>query len=143
MLRNRTGPSTSSAAALLGEQQHDSLVYDHRPLLAADSVRCGHPELPRVVRQTLAMGPYDTGCFTTADPGTVQTRDDLSEFVGGMLRGYQSTGASEWENPTLERFLDALEAFAGARLDNRPAEPQEQPSWRVFAEILATATGYE
>jgi hypothetical protein len=89
------------------------------------------------------MGPYDTGRFTSADPSTVRTRDDLAEFVGRMLRDYQAADSPEWENGTLERFLDALEAFADARQTDRPDEEQERPSWRLFAEILATATGYE
>ena len=42
--------------------------------------------MPQTVRQTLGMGPYDTGRFTSADPSTVRTRDDLAEFVGRMLR---------------------------------------------------------
>ena len=89
------------------------------------------------------MGSYDTGRFTSADPSTVRTRADLAEFVGGMLRDYQAAGSTEWENGTLERFLDALEAFAGARLTDQPDEEQERASWRLFAEILASATGYE
>jgi|tagenome__1003787_1003787.scaffolds.fasta_scaffold16169560_1 hypothetical protein len=89
------------------------------------------------------MGPYDTGRITSADPSTVRTRDDLAQFVGAMLRDYEAAGSTEWENGTLERFLDALEAFAGARVVDHPDEEQERPSWRLFAEILATATGYE
>jgi hypothetical protein len=97
----------------------------------------------QAVRQTLGMGPYDTGRFTSADPSAVRTRDDLAEFVGQMLRDYQAAGSTEWENGTLERFLDALEAFAGARAVDQPEEQQERPSWRLFAQILAAATDYE
>jgi hypothetical protein len=89
------------------------------------------------------MGPYDTGRFTTADASPVGTREGLSEFVGAMLGDFRSSGGDEWENRTLEDFLDALEACVGARLVTEPAEAQEQPSWRAFAEILRAATGYE
>ena len=56
------------------------------------------------------------------------------------------TGASEWENPTLERFLDALHGFLaglGAHDANREQHPPAEPDWRLFATALAAATGYE
>lgn len=89
------------------------------------------------------MGPGDTGRFTTADASDVATRDDLAGFVGAMLHDFRASGEAEWENGTLERFLDALEAVAGNRLNWEPTEAQEQPSWRRFAEMLLAATGYE
>jgi hypothetical protein len=36
-----------------------------------------------------------------------------------------------------------LSAFADARLVEAPEPDQEQASWRLFAEILRAATGYE
>ena len=55
-------------------------------------------------------------------------------------------GSQEWENPTLDRFLEALEAV----LNGLPcrsawqgkAEPA-QPDWALLADILVAATGHE
>jgi hypothetical protein len=44
----------------------------------------------------------------------------------------------EWENHTLERFLEAL----AASLTSGRTWP-EQLSWRVLAEALTMASGYE
>lgn len=85
----------------------------------------------------------ETGRETTADPRAVESRDDLAEFVGVMVADLRANGASEWENGTLERFLDGLEAFASARVVDHPGADQERASWQLFAEILAAATGYE
>jgi hypothetical protein len=100
--------------------------------------------MPGTVRNNLRMpGPYETGRSTNADPNPVESRDDFSEFVGAMLADFRASGAIEWENGTLERFLDGLEAFAHARTVNEPDKDQERASWQLFAGILAAATGYE
>lgn len=86
---------------------------------------------------------YETGRFTTADPAGVRSREDFAQFAEAVLADFRGSGSSEWENATLERFLDALAAFSAARLVDRQVNEQEMPSWRVFAEIVAAATGYE
>ncbi len=85
---------------------------------------------------------YDTGRGTHADPTAVQTRADLAELVGLMLADYRDAGAHEWENGTLDRFLDALQAVLTDGL--RPAGPGlEDSSWRMLAQLLVSATAYE
>jgi len=86
---------------------------------------------------------YETGRATDVDPSNVETRDDLARFLSAVLADFRSTGEAEWENGTLDRFLDGLSAFADARLLEAPEPDQEQASWRLFAEILRAATGYE
>jgi hypothetical protein len=86
---------------------------------------------------------YETGRFTTVETSGVGSREDFTSFVGALLADFRDKGSSEWENNILDRFLDALEAFAEARLVHRDAAEQEAPSWLLFAEILAAATGYE
>lgn len=56
-----------------------------------------------------------------------------------------SSGAAtpEWENPTLDRFLAALAAVVEARFVDKEAEAQDVATWRLVAELLAVATGYE
>jgi hypothetical protein len=41
----------------------------------------------------------------------------------------------------LEHFLDGLAAFALARVNDQTA--REEPTWQLFAEIIAAASGYE
>ncbi|MGW5365474.1 DUF7660 family protein [Actinopolymorpha pittospori] len=71
------------------------------------------------------------------------SRDEFGDFVHGVLADFRSTGAAEWENGTLDRFLDGLSAVAFARLVNEPDEDQERATWGLFAEMIAAATGYE
>lgn len=62
-----------------------------------------------------------------------------------MLTG-QRVHAAEWENPTLERFLDALagslQGLPGLYA-NRGERFPESPTWKTFAEALVMASVYE
>lgn len=58
-----------------------------------------------------------------------------------VRQDYATGGESEWENGTLDRFLDGLAAFAEARVADRG--DQEAPTWELFAEMIVAATGYE
>jgi len=84
---------------------------------------------------------YETGRPTNETPSGISNRDDFGEYVLRVLGEFREAGASEWENNTLERFLDGLSAFALARVHDRHG--QEDPTWQLFAEIVAAATGYE
>lgn len=79
---------------------------------------------------------------TNVSLSSVDTRDRFAAFLQGLLGEYRSGGGrTEWENGTLERFLGALAAFADSRVAGQG--DQEAPSWQLFAEIIAAATGYE
>jgi hypothetical protein len=84
---------------------------------------------------------HETGRATTVDPSGVTSRDDFADFLQAVLQDYEATGRTEWENATLDRLLDALTAFSCARVDGQ--DDQETPSWRLFAEMIVAATGYE
>jgi hypothetical protein len=86
---------------------------------------------------------YETGRPTTADPSSVGSRDDFVGFVEAALADLRAAGADEWENGTLERFLDGLAAVSDARVVDGDRASQETPTWRLFAELVAAATGYE
>ncbi|WP_189078659.1 DUF7660 family protein [Mangrovihabitans endophyticus] len=86
---------------------------------------------------------YETGRATDVNPSSVETRDDFARFLSGVLADFRSEGAAEWENGTLDRFLDGLLAVAEARLVDASTQDQEQASWRLFAELIQGATGYE
>ncbi|SCG62170.1 DUF7660 family protein [Micromonospora inositola] len=84
---------------------------------------------------------YETGGATHAESAGVSSRDEFAAFMEAVLRDYRQGGDAEWENGTLDRFLDALAAFAGARVNGH--DDQETPTWRLFAEMIVAATGYE
>ena len=84
---------------------------------------------------------YVTGRSTTADPSSVSDRDSFGDFLEVVLGDLVASGATEWENRNLADFLAALAVFAEARVVGR--DDQEQPSWRLFAEMIVAATGYE
>lgn len=92
------------------------------------------------------MTGYETGRPTTADPGDVVTHADFVTFLRSLLQDYELSGKTEWENPTLDRFLEALEALADAWPQvcrNEGTTMPEQPTWRLIAELLAGTTAYE
>jgi hypothetical protein len=55
---------------------------------------------------------FETGRSTTADPSSVQSRDNFAAFVEVALTDFAAGGAGRWENGTLERFLDGLAAVS-------------------------------
>ncbi len=86
---------------------------------------------------------YQTGRASDVDPCDVETRDDFARFLSAVLADFRSTGKVEWENGTLDRFLDGMSAFADAHVVEAPEPDQERASWRLFAEIVRAATRYE
>jgi hypothetical protein len=84
---------------------------------------------------------YETGRFTTANPSRVRTRDELAAFVSSMLEDLEASGRAEWENATLERFLDALAAVADGRLVDEDRTSQEAASWQRLLRSLLPLPG--
>ena len=78
----------------------------------------------------------------TNDPmalaAAVTSRADLARFVQALLADFQADAGGGWENPTLEKFLEALAGYAA---DAGGADGP--PTWRTFAELLAAARDYE
>lgn len=76
----------------------------------------------------------------------VKTRSDFSVFIEGLLGDLQSN-PSEWENRTLEDFLEALGRYAedidGLYHNRRIEIDLENPNWRVFADLLKGSSIYE
>lgn len=71
--------------------------------------------------------------------GQVATCGDLQRVIMEMRADLAGRGRREWENPTLERFLEALEAV----IEGRGGTDSAQPDWVFLAEVLVAATGYE
>jgi hypothetical protein len=91
-------------------------------------------------------GPYDTGRFAeVGDLGQVNSLLDLTQIVQRMLSDLLAH-PDEWENPTLDRFLEALAASLESfpwLYANRGEQFPAAPTWKIFAEALVRATGYE
>lgn len=76
------------------------------------------------------------------------SREDVQRVIAQMRADLTRRGWREWENPTLGRFLEALEAvlegLPGQLASQGKAEPEPvQPDWALLARILVAATGYE
>jgi hypothetical protein len=79
------------------------------------------------------------------DLALVQTRDDLASFVSA-LRDDLLQHADEWENPTLDRFLDAFSAWCGDMpgfFDRIGEAVPTQPDWSLIARMFLAAAMYE
>jgi hypothetical protein len=75
----------------------------------------------------------------------VKSREDLIQFINHLRMDLQ-TNKDEWENITLEDFLEAMEAWVndmeGYYLNSNQPVPK-QPSWKTFADILYASSMYE
>lgn len=79
------------------------------------------------------------------DPEAVSSFRDLAAYVGHLLRQVMQR-PEDFENMTLDGYLEALGAFVGdldAYFLNQGTVSPEQPSWALMAEILTAATIYE
>lgn len=69
---------------------------------------------------------------------SLSTREELVQFIA-RLRNDLDANASGWENPTLPRYLEAMEAWIAAV---KPG-PDNEPKWRTLAHVLLAASLYE
>jgi hypothetical protein len=75
----------------------------------------------------------------------VRTRDELAVFVQ-RLRADLLARPDEWENTTLERFLEAFAAWCvdmPGYFANIGEPLPEQPDWELVARMLSAAAVYE
>jgi len=123
-------------------------ITEHAEMVPFE-VRGPHEIFERLASQfgalvgSLGESSLATGRSTHVEPEPSSSRDEFGDFVLGVLADFEESGHMEWENNTLGRFLDGLSAFALARVNDRSAQEQEQPSWKLFAELIVAATGYE
>lgn len=90
---------------------------------------------------------WQTGRFAeVSGVEQVASREDAQRVIAQMRADLARRGAREWENPTLDRFLEALETVLGG-LPGRPGSQDEtesaQSCWALLAQVLVAATGYE
>jgi len=77
--------------------------------------------------------------------GSIETREDLARFVRALRDDLLNNGGA-WENPTLERFLEALAAWSadmGGYFKNQGITEPDQPDWRLVGQMLFAASMYE
>jgi hypothetical protein len=82
------------------------------------------------------------------DTSNITTREDFVRFLRFLYHTYLHEG-STWENAKLKEFLEALTCYTediptykkNNEIDIH-ADP-DNPSWKVFADILIGATLYE
>lgn len=68
---------------------------------------------------------------------SISSREDFMQFLE-MLIADRSDSTDEWENISLEHFLEAMHAWAkGSQALNEP------PRWRDFAQLLLAGKRYE
>jgi hypothetical protein len=75
----------------------------------------------------------------------IESRQDLIEFIKALHNDYLKH-SSDWENPTLERFLEALAASTedmDGYFRSRGEPVPSQPSWRLVGNMLYSAKIYE
>lgn len=76
---------------------------------------------------------------------SINTKEDLAEFLFG-LRKDLIDNPGDWENQTLDRYLDAMESWIRV-IDEYSKNTGDiealSPSWRTFAKILSAAKIYE
>ena len=76
----------------------------------------------------------------------VTDRQSFIKFID-LLRQDLLNNPEEWENNTLDRFLDAMSAYAEdiqGYYDNMKMKVMaDEPAWQTFADILKGATIYE
>lgn len=129
--------------------EHDAwrLETSHGAVYVRLSRERGADEPAEAFRRVEPLSPYRTGRGAhVSDLSEVSSRQDVQRVVGEMIADLESGGAAEWENGTLDRFLDAY----GRVLDgldgwfaNRGEPMLEQPDWTLVARLLVAATVYE
>jgi hypothetical protein len=78
----------------------------------------------------------------------VNNRGDLAELIS-LLREDLHNNPDDWENHTLDHFLEAMEAYTRGvdkyyKFNKIPVDADAaSPQWQVFADILLGARIYE
>jgi hypothetical protein len=76
---------------------------------------------------------------------SIKSKEDLADFVEA-LRSDLEVNAADWENPTLDRFLEAMAVWIRS-LDQyykNTGQPRaDLPSWKTLADILYASKIYE
>ena len=76
---------------------------------------------------------------------SVNTKDDFVKFIGALIQDFKNN-PTEWENKTLENYLEAMQSWTedmeGYYKFNKIDLPNSIP-WKIFTDILMAAKMYE
>jgi len=76
---------------------------------------------------------------------TIVSKEDLANFIEALRDDFLHNSAG-WENPTIDKYLDAMAAWVRS-MDNYYRHvgegPPIQPTWRTIGHILSAAKVYE
>jgi hypothetical protein len=129
--------------------QHDAWQLDtsYGPVYVRLNRKRAPDEPVDVFRLLQPPSPYRTGrAAHVSDLPQVRSREDALRIVGEMIADYEGTGAAEWENWTLARFLEAFGGFLHdlhGYFANQGKQMPSQPDWALVATLLVAASGYE
>jgi hypothetical protein len=80
------------------------------------------------------------------DDTPINSREAFVQFLHLIHKDLLSN-PQEWENTTLESFLEAMGAYAqdidGYYRNMKPDRDADKASWQTFADIIRGATMYE
>ncbi len=69
----------------------------------------------------------------------IKNRRDFEKFLELLYEDFKNN-KNDWENLTLDHFLESLYA---SNQDTTDKQNLEQPTWKLFADLLLTAKVYE
>lgn len=75
----------------------------------------------------------------------IDSKDQLVDFLSALKVDY-SNNKDDWENPNMEKYLDAMEAWVSSwenLYKNTGKKFPQQPTWKMIAEMLYAAKVYE
>ena len=76
---------------------------------------------------------------------SIASKEELADFVGALLQDLEQN-RGDWENPTLDRFLLAMESWIRSMDNfyrNTGQDVPATPSWRTLGDILYAAKMYK
>ena len=75
----------------------------------------------------------------------IRSREDFAVFVRALREDLKGN-PQDWENDTLDRYLEAMSAWVenmNAYFLNQGRPTPEQPDWKLLGDILMAARIYE
>ena len=76
----------------------------------------------------------------------IHSKDDFIKFLGFFLEDYHEN-FEKWENSNLESFLQSMLSWTedadGYYQNIEASDIIDNPSWRLFADMLLASTMYE
>lgn len=77
---------------------------------------------------------------------SIESKKDFESFLAHLLADFKNN-ANDWENNTLENFLEALHAYTkdveGYYKNMNIPFDENNLSWKIFAQLLLGAKVYE